>query len=229
MTTCTHHSCVRKVPIFQGANDMVIEQIETIIHQRYYKKNNYIFYQGDPANALYVINKGIVKLYKVSDDGKEQTIRLLFPGDFFGQSSLVSRKSHYVSAQVLEETQLCVLNQNDFQTVMNEHPDLVLNMFYAINNRLHEADEWMSSISLHEVERRLAKFILLFYEKLPQTHDFFQLPFAKKELAPLIGSSRETVSRKLVSFEERGIIKMNGQRNIRVLDLESLNDIAGVD
>lgn len=227
---CTHQSCVLTVPIFHGLDLPIIQHIEDIVKHRHYKKDQHVFYQGDDSDALYIIHKGIIKLYKLSDDGKEQTIRLLFPGDFFGQSSLVAKKAHYVSAQVLDDTQLCVIHQTDFQTAMGEHPELVLRILTAVNDRLHEADEWMSSISLHEAERRLAKLILLFDEKLSgEKQGFFQLPFAKKELAPLIGTTRETVSRKLVSFETNGYIEMKGQRFIKLIDKLAIEQIAGID
>jgi CRP-like cAMP-binding protein len=228
MTCCTHHqSCVRKVPIFENLDDTITSHIEHIIHQRQYKKDTHLFYQGDPSRALYIIHKGIIKIYKISEDGKEQTIRILFPGDFFGQSSLVAKQTHHVSAQVLDNTELCVIDQTDFQRAMNNHPELVLRMLTALNERLNETDEWMSTISLHEAERRLAKLILLFEKKLSTQGSEFQLPLAKKELAPLIGSTRETVSRKLSFLVNEGIIQMKGQRSIRIMDRDGLCVIAG--
>ncbi len=81
-------SCVRNVPIFKGLNEDEISIIEEVINHQTFKKGEYIFQEGETSETLYVIHKGTVKISKLSDEGKEQIIRLLFPGDFFGQYAL---------------------------------------------------------------------------------------------------------------------------------------------
>ncbi len=221
-------SCVHHVPIFKGLDASIVEHIEKVISHNRFNKNEHLFYEGDPSSALYIIHKGIIKIYKLTEDGKEQTVRLLFPGDFFGQSALVVKNKHSINAQVLDDDEICIIDQAHFIHMMNKHPEIVLRMFTAINERLHETDDWMTTISQKETEQRLAKLLILFHKKLNiKENSFFQLPFAKKELAPLIGSTRETVSRKLTKLVQNGIIETNPQREFKIVNAEKLAAITG--
>lgn len=219
-------SCVRSVPVFKGLNNDDIKDLNQVIQSRTYSKGDIIFREGDVSEALVVVHKGAIKVSKVSEEGKEQIIRILFPGDFFGQYALLDNKKHYADAEVLEETTVCLLYKKDFKDILERNPAMAMNFMIALSDLLQMADEWIGTISLLEVERRLAKALLLFYNKEHKS-DFFQLPVPKKDFASLIGASPETLSRKLVSLESNLIIEQDGRRGIRIVDLEKLTELAG--
>jgi CRP-like cAMP-binding protein len=219
-------SCVRYVPVFKGLNNDEVQDLSQVVKSRTYSKGDYIFREGDVSEALVVVHKGTIKVSKVSDEGKEQIIRILFPGDFFGQYALLDNKQHYADAEVLEETTACLLHKTDFKVILERNPSMALNFMMALSDMLQIADEWIGTISLLEVERRLAKALLLFYEK-EYEGEFFQLPVPKKDFASLIGATPETLSRKLVNLQNEQVIELEGRRSIRILDIEKLKLIAG--
>jgi CRP-like cAMP-binding protein len=219
-------SCVRTVPVFKGLNQVDLEDLSQVINSRTYTKGDFIFREGDLSDSLVVIHKGAIKISKFSDEGKEQILHILFPGDFFGQYSLLENKKHYADAEVIEDTTVCLLHKNDFKVILERNPAMAMNFMMALSELLQKADEWIGTISLLEVERRLAKALLLFYEK-DDEEEFFQLPVPKKDFASLIGATPETLSRKLVHLQSIQVLELDGRRGIRLLDIEKLKEIAG--
>lgn len=226
---CNQHkntACIYKVPVFENMAQDDMEKIKTITTSQSFKKGDIIFREGDRLETLYIVNSGLIKLYKISEDGKEQIVRILFPGDFFGEFSLLQDENNYMTAEVLEPTQVCFIKKAGFLKTMENNPNLSFRFVLALNQRLHQADEWLSLLSLMEVEQRLSRAILLFYDK--QRQEDFKLLLSKKDLASLIGTTPETLSRKLVSFVSQNIISMTGRRNIKILSLDKLRTIAGL-
>jgi CRP-like cAMP-binding protein len=227
--SCHNHqkgSCVRSVPVFKGLNNEEVDALNQVVKSRTYHKGEFIFREGDSSDTLYVVHKGTIKVSKVTEEGKEQIIRILFPGDFFGQYALLENKKHYADAEVLEDTTVCHLHKNDFKIILERNPAMAMNFMMALSELLQIADEWIGTISLLEVERRLAKALLLFFER-ENGGEYFQLPVPKKDFASLIGATPETLSRKLVHLQSLQVLELDGRRGIRLLDVEKLKEIAG--
>jgi CRP-like cAMP-binding protein len=227
--SCHNHqkgSCVRSVPVFKGLNNEEVDALNQVVKSRTYHKGEFIFREGDSSDTLYVVHKGTIKVSKVTEEGKEQIIRILFPGDFFGQYALLENKKHYADAEVLEDTTVCHLHKNDFKIILERNPAMAMNFMMALSELLQIADEWIGTISLLEVERRLAKALLLFFER-ENGGEYFQLPVPKKDFASLIGATPETLSRKLVHLQSIDILELDGRRGIRLLDIDKLREIAG--
>lgn len=218
-------SCVRNVPIFKGLNDDEICQIHQAVVSQTFRKGEFIFQEGEPSESLYIVHKGLVKVSKFSDDGKEQIIRLLFPGDFFGQYALLEKKQHYAHAEVLEESAVCMIHKEDFRAILERSPNIAMKYMMVLSERLQAADEWIGAISLMEVERRLAKALVSFYEKEQAAQ--FELPVSKKDFASLIGTTPETLSRKLVSLQSMKALKLKGRKGIELVSIDKLREIAG--
>jgi CRP-like cAMP-binding protein len=224
---CSHESsCLTTVPVFKGLNKEDIKQLRKVTHSRMAQKGEYIFREGERSSTLFVIKDGLVKLTKTSADGKEQIVRLLFPGDFFGLFSLLRDEKHYLNAETIQQTEICSIEKKDFLKVMEGNSDMAFRFLVAMNDRLYEADESVGNLSLMEVEQRLAKALLLFHEKLKIKNEPFMLPITKKDLASFIGTTPESVSRKLLTFMSQHIIHMEGQRVIQILELDQLKGIA---
>jgi CRP-like cAMP-binding protein len=224
---CDHLSqftCVKNVPIFKGLTDEELMVVQKTVKNQTYQKGEYIFQEDEPSTTLYIVHRGMVKLVKLSEVGKEQIIRILFPGDFFGQYALLENKYHYANAEVLEETSICLIQKDDFRTVLERNPSMAMKYMMVLSERLQLADEWIGAISLMEVEKRLAKALLSFFEK--EQKEEFELPVSKKDFASLIGTTPETLSRKLVSLQSQQVLKLSGRKRIQLLSVESLKELA---
>lgn len=225
--TCKHdqnHSCVRKVPIFEHLTAEESQALSEVIQTRQYKKGEFIFHEGEKSDTLFVLNQGTVKISKLSENGKEQIIRFLFTGDFFGQFALLQEKKHYANAEVLDPAVVCCIHKRDFHNLMELNSKMAYHFLLAMSERLQQADEWMGTISLMETERRLAKLMILFYEK-NNTSSIIRLPVQKKELAALLGTTPETLSRKLAFFEEQGILSVD-RKMISIKQPDQLREYA---
>lgn len=210
---CPHseQTCLHKVPIFESLTESELDAMACLVQSKRYEKGDFIFREGEKSQSLFVVNEGHVKLSKLTDSGKEQITRFLFPGDFFGQFALLQDKTHYANAEVLDSAVICFIRKKDFQAMLETNAKMAYRFLLAVSERLQQADEWMGTISLLEVGRRLAKVLLLFDER-SQRPAPFQLPVPKKELAAWIGTTPETLSRKLSQFQEQGLIAHDGKK-----------------
>lgn len=225
---CSHESaCITTVPVFKGMPEPELLQLQKVTRSRTFQKGEFIFREGERSETLLIVNEGLIKLTKTSVDGKEQIVRLLFPGDFFGLYALLRDEQHYMNAEALTPTGICFIDKKDFLETMAKNAEMSFRFVVALNDRLYEADESVGFLSLMDVEERLARALLLFSDKMNAGHGAFTLPISKKDLASFIGTTPETVSRKLLSFVSQEIIELNGQREIRILDQERLQMIGG--
>lgn len=214
--------CISKVPIFSGLNWDEIMEVANITTNLKFKKGEVIFLQGDTIDKLYVINEGRVKISKISEDGKEQIIRILDPGDFMGELSLFKQSPLNDNAEALEPTVMCVIEGEKIKDIIYKNPGISIKIMEELSSRLEKSDKLIERLVLHDVESRVADILLSMVDE----NGRIDLIISKKDLASHIGMSQETLSRKLSHFQSMGWIKQIGQRQINILDKESLQNIA---
>lgn len=219
--------CIHRAPIFQQASSEDVRKLSAISVPMSYPKGSIIFREGEELDALYIVQEGVIKLSQLTDDGKEHILRFLFPGDFFGQFALLQNKPAYTNAEAIEEAAICKLRSHDFRPLLEETPTLAYSFLLAMSERLQQADEWAGALHILDVEQRLAKLLLHLQEKSRGHNDPIRLPAPKKELAAMIGTTAETLSRKLSQFEAAGWIVRN-RREILLTNKEELMELAGV-
>jgi len=187
-----NRACFRNVPIFKDLTAEEAERLAETVRSKRYKKGEIVFREGEKSETLFVLNEGTVKISKMSDTGKEQILRILFPGDFFGLSSMLHDKTHYANAEVLDPAVICFIKKQDFRKMMERNPKLAYRVLLAVSERLEQTDEWLGTISLMEADRRLAKLLLLFYEK-NGAQTVMRLPAQKKGAGCLFGHNSRNV------------------------------------
>ena len=136
---CQCHSsrtCMSKVPIFSSLNQEEMAQIAAIITDKEYKKGESIYTYGETGKCQYVIYEGKVKIFRMSEAGKEQIIRILHPGDFMGELSLFAHSAVNDSAEALEPTAICVIDGNKLTHIMKSVPRIAVNIVEELSNRL---------------------------------------------------------------------------------------------
>ena len=215
-----HHSCVYKVPIFKDLNEKQVATIEAIMHPIILKKDEMVYHAGEESNTLYIINSGQVKLYKLSESGKEIVLDILSEGDFTGELSLFNDLKHDSYAQALNKVSICSIRRDLFQELLINEPAISLEVLKEFSARLKKSQEHTARVSIESVESRLAKYLLDF---MPETS--ITLPMSKRDLASHIGTTPETLSRKLNQFEELNLISQSGQRSISLIDPDGLSEI----
>lgn len=234
MKSCNHcsheeHYCIDNIPIFR---DLLIEEKIVIMdssNHRKFKKGEIIFTPGDSFDDLFVVNKGMVKISKVSSLGKEQILRILKPGDFMGELSLFSKSILNNTAEALEQTEICIIQGDKIRNLLIQKPEMAIKFLQKYTERIEETEELIEQIGLRDVEQRIANYLLIEIENNQIVNNKgkyeINLPVSKGDLAALIGTTQETLSRKLSLFQDNGWINLKGQRTIEVIDIESLEDI----
>jgi len=219
-THCGHHMCVSLVPIF---NHLEVEQMNEIMEaaKSYsYKKGEILFHAGDQADTLYIVSKGKVRIYRLSESGKEQLVRILNPGDFTGELALFKKDFYETYAEAVEETEVCLVKQTDLQELLLKYPSISLKILSEFSKRLEQSEKQAARFAMEKVETRLALFLSECLSDDETTE--ITLPMSRKDLASYLGTSPETISRKLSDLENQGYIKQNGHKKIEIIDLDGL-------
>lgn len=185
-----------------------------------YKKGAIIYHAGDQADTLYIVSKGKIKIYRLSESGKEQLVRILSPGEFTGELALFKKDFYESFAEAMEETNVCMIKQSDLQELLLKYPSISLKILNEFSNRLEQSEKQMTRFATEKVETRLAHFLAECLSDDQSTE--LTLPMSRKDLASYLGTSPETISRKLSDLEMQGYIKQKAHKKIEILDLDGL-------
>jgi CRP/FNR family transcriptional regulator len=214
-------TCIEIVPIFNSLTYEEKVEVAKIITDRTFEKGQMIYMAGDRGEKLYVIHKGKVKITRLSETGKEQVIRILGPGEFMGELSLFSSSSLTGNGEALDKTTVCIIDGEKLKGLMKKYPTIAFKVLEELSKRLEKAENLIENLSLHGVEKRLAKTLL----NMANGKEELILKMSKRDLASYMGMSQETLSRKLTYFQDMGLIKLIGHRRIILLDIEALEKI----
>lgn len=218
---CSENNCAENVPIFKGLNSNELEELVKKIDSKEYKKNEVVFLEGTKAQTLYFVNKGKIKLYKYTKDGKEQILHILSEGDFFGELNLLRESEYGFSAKVIETSNICTLGNNDLKELLLNNPQIAIKILEVIGERLSKVESLAQNLATKDVLTRFAYLLLDLAEKygrIDGQNINIDLPISREEMANCIGVTRETISRKLKIFEDERIIKIVGRKRIIIIN-----------
>lgn len=215
-----HDSCINLVPIFNHLDDSQKDEILGLINSLKVKKGEMIYRAGELSDSLYIVSSGKIKIYRLSESGKEQLVRILRAGDFTGELALFSETIHEAYAEAMLDTWMCTIRRADLQELLIKYPSISLKLLNEFSNRLEISEKQTARFATEKVETRIA----LFLAEHAKDHDTltFKLPMSRKDLASYLGTTPETISRKLLELEESGLILQKPKNEIEVIDLEGL-------
>jgi CRP-like cAMP-binding protein len=215
---------IAAIPLFEGLVRQQHDKLARIVRERSYKRGETIFFEGDEGTGFYVLISGKVKIFKLSSEGKEQILHVLGPGEPFGEASVFAGKRFPAHAETLEESRLFFFPRAAFVELIREDPSLALNMLAILSGRLRKFTVLVEDLSLKEVPGRLAAYLLYASEERDRTNEL-KLDIAKNQLASLLGTIPETLSRILTRMVRQGLIRLEGPR-IVILDRQGLEELA---
>ncbi|MEK5490102.1 Crp/Fnr family transcriptional regulator [Paenibacillus sp. FSL R7-0297] len=218
--------CINNVPILEILSPEEKAEVMDASISKQYTKGEVIFSPGHSSANLWIVHRGSVKISRFSAAGKEQIVRILSPGDFTGELSLFSHTILTSTAEALEPTEICLIQGKVISDLMLRTPQIAIKFLEKYTERIEMAEDKLEQLTLYDVEQRLAKVLLEMLHD--QQNDRLEnnvliLPVSKKDLAVMIGTTQESLSRKLALFQEQGWIKLVGQRKIIIVDQASLN------
>lgn len=213
---------LRKAPLFANLSPGDLSRVGAIVSLRRFAKRQAVFRDGDRADGFYVVASGSVKIFKLSEEGKEQVLHILEAGHSFAEAVLFEGGAFPANAEALTESELLFLPKRPFIALLEENPKMSLRMLGSLAKWLRRMTDLVENLALRDVETRL---VLYLTEKMRQQGIAledgaeFELPVGKNVLASRLGTVPETFSRTLKKLQEQGTIRVQGKR-IRVLSAE---------
>lgn len=207
------------VPLFRELDRTAVRGFAELTREQKFAKGSVIVSEGDPGDALFVVRAGEVKVLLIGEDGREVILNVLGVGDHFGELSLIDgrpRSAHVVATQA---SGLLVLRRADFRRQVEESPAVAWGLMVELSRRLRQADGTIGSLVLLDVPGRVAKVLL--EHAAPGQPSVLVKHITHQTMAQMIGASRETVSRAMAEFQEKGLISV-ARRLVTIVDRAAL-------
>ncbi|QHS21668.1 Crp/Fnr family transcriptional regulator [Virgibacillus sp. MSP4-1] len=217
----------QQLPLFKHLTDQELYSVVTLAVTRQYKKGMHVFMQGDPVENVYFLHKGRVKVYKTDINGKEQIVNILKPGDMFPHQGFFRKGDYPAHTEVTEEAVITHIPITSFENFLIQNPEITIKLFRVLGDIIVDLQNRLEEKLLHNTHGQ----VVLLLVRLAKLHGgqedldgWVQLNtvFTNRELANMIGSSRETVNRIIAKLKKKDILKMND--HYMALDVEGLEN-----
>ncbi len=221
-----NHDYLRQISIFSELEGEFLEKIYQISRVRKYKKGRIIFMEGEPGEAFFYIKSGLVKISKLSRDGREHILHVLNEGHVFAEVTLFSNTEYPATAEVLEDAEIGIIKNEDLEKVIKENPDLSLQLIKYLNKRLVEAHMKIRNLALYDTYERTAQALVKLAEDYGRKSSKgvnLDISISRQELANIVGTTRETVIRALTAFKKEHLVGIE-KNTITIIDLEKLKE-----
>jgi CRP/FNR family transcriptional regulator len=209
-------------PYFAGLEPSDIEAIGEYAFERKAGKGEMITQEGDPGETLYLVFSGAVKSFKTSEEGKEQIIQIVLPGDSFNDVAVFDEGPNTASAEAMSLVTLYCIARRDLEKILRDYPGVVPNAATVLTRRIRQLLELVEDLSFRQVIGRLARLLLDYAGDGTGPRP----RLTQQEMAAAVGTAREVVGRSLKTLHEDGAIRMERNR-IVIVDREGLRQMAG--
>ncbi|WP_195971211.1 Crp/Fnr family transcriptional regulator [Clostridium thermobutyricum] len=207
---------------------LTLEELNGVIELRKHinlKKGEKLFLEGETIESIFIVSKGALKLIKSTSNGKEQIINILNSGDLAGEVNVFGKeKNSKVSAIAINDSEVFEINKSDLDKLINNNPSILIKLLNGLSNKVIHLQNLTANLSENNINSRIACMLLEFLDKYKSQEGeeiSINLPINRGEMANYCGVTRETISRKLSSYEKEKIIKLKGKKLI-ILNKESL-------
>src|ERR671912_923519 len=216
------------VDILEPLSRAEIKELSRRVPDTYYQQGQLLHAPKERSEALFMLKKGQVRIYRVGPDGREFTLTVVGAGTVFGEMSLTDQRLENAYAEAMERVVVCKMRKQDLERLVMDKPQVGLKVMGVLSERLSLAEERMEDIALKEVPARLASFILQLVESEGvMTGEGPKIPtrYTHRQLATMIGSKRETVTKAFTLLQKAGAVELK-RRRIHVKDIEALKSAA---
>lgn len=207
-------SLLKNVPLFDGMGDDALENILRTTIRKTFAKDTILVQENEPGETLYMIISGKVKVTNVGKDGKEVILAVLDKGEFFGEMALLDEEPRSATVVAMKKTEMLLLRRREFLELLEQNTEILTNLLATISRRLRDANSQIRSLALLDVLGRIAKLLLQIALKegrrLLDGSIVFRRP-THQEIASMVGTSRETVSRMIGDLHRDGHIRISGK------------------
>ncbi len=214
---------LNSVPYLSGLKPDELDSVRKVVFERAVDRGEVIFLEGDPAEALYFVVSGVVKVFKLSADGKEQILELIRPGESFNDVPFSGGGVNLASAEALGPVVLYGIKKGDLDLILRDYPQVAVNVIKVLSRKVQQLLSLVEDLSFRNVTGRVARILL------EHAGDGTGLGprLTQQEMAAMAGTAREMVGRSLKDLEREGIVRLEHHR-IVITNLEALRKKVGV-
>ena len=210
---------LRRTPLFMTLTEDDLRHVAAVAVPRKYGRKETVFREGDPADGFFVVQTGKVKVFKLSEEGKEQVLHVLEQGQSFAEAAIFEGGAYPAHAETLADSELLLLPKVAFIHMLERNPRLAVRMLASLSRWLRRMTDLVENLSLRDVESRLVFYLSeeLKSRGIPARDGVvLDLPVSKNVLASRLGTVPETFSRTLKKLQGEGLIAVRGKQ-IRIL------------
>lgn len=219
---------LREVALFALLLEPDLRALATIATTRRFTAGQYVFYQGDPGHAMYVIAEGRAHVELSSGEGDTVILAMLEPGDVFGELALIDGGSRSASVIAVENVELLMVNRASLLDLLVRQPALLRGLLGSLGLLIRRLSDQVGDLVWLDLPQRVAKAIVQLAKSAPSGPELVvDLSMTQSQLASMVGGSRQSVNQILQRFEQRGLLQREGSR-ITIVDLRTLQRRAGM-
>lgn len=187
------------------------------------KKNTTLYFAHEQSDSIYLVKQGRVKLTRTSAEGREVILDILGPGEIFGELAIIGEEVRTHSATAVDDALVCIISRPDFEELLRRHPDMALRVLKLVGLRRRELEMRLEDLIFQPVANRLVLTLLWQAGRhgSQEADGSISLPLTQKDLANLVGASREAVAEQIAAFKQAGLVK-TGYRSVRLVDPQRL-------
>lgn len=218
--------CVSRVPIFQGLTREEQLRVAEFVRPVHVAKGETVYSPGQSVSRLLVMHSGQLKVSHAAANGQEQILRTVTDGDVVGERAFLTGHLPNDLVVALEDSRMCVFDHTDLSALLRDYPDVGLRMLRTLSGRLASVERLLAAITSSDVSARIAAYLLDLPGSIRDGVPTVWLPLAKYEIASYLGTTPETLSRRLAALSASGVIELHGRRDVTILDIDGLERVA---
>ncbi|OPX93571.1 MAG: Anaerobic regulatory protein [Pelotomaculum sp. PtaB.Bin104] len=204
--------CMKDLALFAALSPAERQQVTLLAGKKTYQKGEMVFHEGQPADTIYLVKSGRIRLFKLSEEGKEITLDILRADDIFGENAIFDEQLHSMSAQALESSFVCTCTRGDFERMIMQNPAVALKLIKALGEKLNNYTVQIADMAFRDVKGRLLNTL----QRLAQDYGkpngdglMIIISLTHQDLANLVNASRVMVTNTLNRLKQEGLISMN--------------------
>lgn len=215
---------LRKIMLFSYLDGHQLAEIDNVIMERNYQKGRIIFVEGEPGESVFFLREGRVKISKQSEDGREQILHFIHPGEMFAEVVLFDGGPYPATAEAVEDSKVGLVRNNDMERITLSNPGIALGILKIMSRRLRIAQKQINELALMDTSRRMVSTLLFLAAEQGAPSEkgtVIDISLTNQDLANMIGTSRETANRILSDLRRQKAVQID-KKQIIITDMKRL-------
>lgn len=221
-------SVINNHGIFSSFSNEEIGEISHLFARSSLPTGSTLFHQGDHGASMYIVEKGKIKLCIFSENGNELILKILHPGELFGELAMLGRTNRDVSAVALEHCEILTIDRHDWMPILIKRPDVAWHMLQLVNRKLRRATQYLEELAFCKGYSRLARHFLRladFKGRRTEIGISIDLPLSQQQIGDMVGLTRESTNKYLAKWRSYGYLTWN-KKKYTIIDTEKLTQIS---